>query len=808
MRQSLELETEVSGDIDGSKIIDLTARADKSNRKGQRDPKTVYALVLHQMACCANRKDPLNSYLKIGSHFAILRDGRILQLHPVSALVWASNGFNNRSVAVEFAGNFPNTRGTWWKGDQYGKDRVTPAQVEAGRYLIRWLVKSMRLTHVLAHRQSSGTRENDPGPDIWYHVGQWAVDNLKLRDGGPGFKIGDGAAIPDAWRRWNKPLSVVGPAANAIKSGLTQEIAHDEYESDAEADELDANEFELISQVYEQADESEAEGEQEWEQERMRFSRPAPGRFGSRATKPQSRAARPAPARGKPQRGSRVRFPRRRGFPQALIECNCPNYCPEHIEPSSAATPPAPDTTAPDADAATSDDTLPAAELFEFEAFEWEEEINRSSRDYILWVQQSLNRIAGAGLDEDGISGALTRAAIQAFQRSKGLTADGIVGPNTEAALIKAGATAPAEGGAPATSVPVDTPLPASGMGFYSYTSADNRYGTAATISALQAIAAEWNRLHSSGPRIGIGHISRQGGGEFPKHSTHREGLNVDIRPVRSDRGESPVSYTNSGYSRTLTQELVNTIYANRVLGVSSILFNDSGVQRVTPYSGHDDHLHVTFLRPSGTVSPGVIPPMPTPAAGGSLRDRVVQIALQERQRWSNGALEEWDDAARPILIDYWTTGVGMKPTDAARFVEELYAWSAAFISWVLRKAGAGSNFAYNSYHSTYIAAAYKNQQQRSANPFKAYSRTQVAPRLGDLICTTYTSNGVRPPADVSLVRANTPGYHCDIVVQSTGGQLTVVGGNVGDTVGTKSVKIDSRGYITDSAYFGVLQVG
>lgn len=655
MRQSLELEVGVSGDIDGSKIIDLTARADKSNRKGQRDPKTVYALVLHQMACCANRKDPLNSYLKIGSHFAILRDGRILQLHPVSALVWASNGFNNRSVAVEFAGNFPNTRGTWWKGDQYGKDRVTPAQVEAGRYLIRWLVKSMRLTHVLAHRQSSGTRENDPGPDLWYHVGQWAVDTLKLRDGGPGFKIGTGAAIPDAWRRWNKPLSIAGPAANAIKTGLTQEIAHDEYESDAAADEFDANEFELISQVYEQADESESEDEEEWEQERMRFSRPAPGRFGSRATQPRSRAARPAPARGTPRRGSLARFPRRRGFPQALIGCNCPNYCPEHIEPASVEMLPATDTTAPDADSAAGDDTLPAAELFEFGEFEWEEEIDRSSRDYILWVQQSLNRIAGAGLEEDGISGALTRATIRAFQRSKGLAADGIVGPNTEAALIKSGATAPAGGSAPATPVPVGT----------------------------------W-----------------------------------------------------------------------------------------------------------------------PPAAGGSLRDRVVQIALQERQRWSNGALEEWDDAARPILIDYWTTGVGMKPTDAARFTDELYAWSAAFISWVLRKAGADSNFVYSSYHSTYIAAAYKNQQQRSANPFKAYSRTQVAPRLGDLICTTYTSNGVRPPADVSLVRANTAGYHCDIVVQSTGGQLTVVGGNVGDTVGAKSVKIDSRGYIADPAYFGVLQVG
>ena len=90
----------------GSRIIDLTAKADKSVRKGTRDPRTVTALVLHQMACCSSRKDPLNSYLKINSHYTILRDGRILQMHPISSLLWASNGFNQRSVAVEFAGIF------------------------------------------------------------------------------------------------------------------------------------------------------------------------------------------------------------------------------------------------------------------------------------------------------------------------------------------------------------------------------------------------------------------------------------------------------------------------------------------------------------------------------------------------------------------------------------------------------------------------------------------------------------------------------------------------------------------------------
>lgn len=193
-----------SGAAPDCKIIDLTAQSDRSHRKGKRDPKSVYALVLHQMACCFRRRDPLRSYLRIKSHFAILPEGQILQLHPVSALLWASHGFNSKSVAVEFAGNFPNVKGKWWKGETYGRDRATPAQLEAGRCLIRHLVRTMGLRVVLAHRQSSNMRENDPGPDVWYHVGQWSVDKLGLSDGGPGFKIGTGKPILDAWRTWGR----------------------------------------------------------------------------------------------------------------------------------------------------------------------------------------------------------------------------------------------------------------------------------------------------------------------------------------------------------------------------------------------------------------------------------------------------------------------------------------------------------------------------------------------------------------------------------------------------------------------------
>jgi len=215
-----EFENWQSGMTAAPRIIDLTAQAVKSQRKRMRDPKTVNTLVLHQMACCFKVKDPLKRFLNhFAPHFAIMADGQILQLHPTAAMTWASNGFNGNSVAVEFAGNFPNTSGKWWLDQkelkkltpaqakayrQANQNQVTPQQIEAGRYLVQHLISTMGLKRIVAHRQSSNMRENDPGPDIWYHVGQWAIDNLGLTDGGPGYKIDSGNPIPNVWRSWGK----------------------------------------------------------------------------------------------------------------------------------------------------------------------------------------------------------------------------------------------------------------------------------------------------------------------------------------------------------------------------------------------------------------------------------------------------------------------------------------------------------------------------------------------------------------------------------------------------------------------------
>src|SRR5712691_2819739 len=117
--------------------------------------------------------------------------------------------------------------------------------------------------------------------------------------------------------------------------------------------------------------------------------------------------------------------------------------------------------------------------------------VDRSSPAYIRWVQSALNRILGLNLAVDGKIGSQTKAAVRAFQTRQGLVADGKVGTATERALITAGAGNPPVSSTPATptSSQINTPLPASGPGYYAYqTNQARRYGIPETIQALQAI--------------------------------------------------------------------------------------------------------------------------------------------------------------------------------------------------------------------------------------------------------------------------------------------------------------------------------
>jgi hypothetical protein len=163
--------------------------------------------------------------------------------------------------------------------------------------------------------------------------------------------------------------------------------------------------------------------------------------------------------------------------------------------------------------------------------------------------------------------------------------------------------------------------LPASGPGYYCK-DPGRAYGRAGTLQAVTAIAAEWHRRHPAGPRLGITDISLPGGGPIPPHRGHRHGTEVDIRPVRGDGREGPVSCAMPGYSRRLTQELVGIIRGNPVLPVAKIYFNDPQITGVSPRAGHDNHLHVRF----GAVPAAAWAARPAPGPAARLADALAAV--------------------------------------------------------------------------------------------------------------------------------------------------------------------------------------
>ncbi|HWA61026.1 MAG TPA: peptidoglycan recognition family protein [Caulobacteraceae bacterium] len=206
-------------------LQDMTDKTSVALRKGTRTPSIVDAAVLHQTSY--TRGSTPNLYLTVNAHFVVLPDGLILQLHPITSLLWASNAFNDVGIAIEFVGNFATERGVWWRPNEYGRHTPTAAQIQSGRDLLRHLANSAGIEFVFAHRQGYvsdarlngpdpfrselrqgsvsspqvNERSNCPGPDIWFGVGEWGLSNLQLSDGGPGYKLADGDPIPDAWRK-------------------------------------------------------------------------------------------------------------------------------------------------------------------------------------------------------------------------------------------------------------------------------------------------------------------------------------------------------------------------------------------------------------------------------------------------------------------------------------------------------------------------------------------------------------------------------------------------------------------------------
>ena len=170
--------------------------------------REVTGICLHQTACMLGERP--QRYDSVGAHVCITRSGKVIWLHDFNRRVVHGNGWNNQTVGIEIDGLYAGIQGdqkTVWDDPSTPHREVgmelTGEAMLAARQAIRWICDEVKrnggqVKVLVAHRQSSLNRRNDPGSAIWQAVALPMHEELGLGDGGLGFKLG-GYAIPEAW---------------------------------------------------------------------------------------------------------------------------------------------------------------------------------------------------------------------------------------------------------------------------------------------------------------------------------------------------------------------------------------------------------------------------------------------------------------------------------------------------------------------------------------------------------------------------------------------------------------------------------
>ena len=175
-------------------------------------------------------------------------------------------------------------------------------------------------------------------------------------------------------------------------------------------------------------------------------------------------------------------------------------------------------------------------------------------------------------------------------------------------------------------------------------------------------------------------------------------------------------------------------------------------------------------------------------AADTTYRRKVVEIAMSEWRRWGAQALHRTGPKQHHTgygawVAHYWKIGTGH---------ESRAAWSGAFVSYVLKEAGAGASWPATGSHAHYIRWATANRDKRSGH-FWARRLSEYAPRPGDLVC-----NSLESGIDYDRQPDRNYSSHCDIVVDVREGWIAVVGGNLSSSVAKRALMTDGDGRLVN----------
>jgi len=144
-----------------------------------------------------------NRSLGIACHVTAFHDGFVAWPNPLDWYVYHAGPLNSRELGIEIDGNYPGVIGgdTW---NNKPATKVTDELVDAACAGIELLVMEgrklgMPIKYIHAHRQSSDSRRNDPGEELWKRVVlDYCVPVLGLATQ-PARTFGNGRPIPVEW---------------------------------------------------------------------------------------------------------------------------------------------------------------------------------------------------------------------------------------------------------------------------------------------------------------------------------------------------------------------------------------------------------------------------------------------------------------------------------------------------------------------------------------------------------------------------------------------------------------------------------
>lgn len=168
---------------------------------------------------------------------------------------------------------------------------------------------------------------------------------------------------------------------------------------------------------------------------------------------------------------------------------------------------------------------------------------------------------------------------------------------------------------------------------------------------------------------------------------------------------------------------------------------------------------------------------------------KLVDTAQQQYVTFKN--MDEAEPQLCKQIQKYWT-GTGFKFTSCVSV-----PWSAVFVSWCVKQAGAiASEFRFAQSHSVFVYKAISNALQ-DTGVFRGRKVNEYQPKPGDIIHNNrggniYDYEYAKKHADYLS--------HSAIVIEvgedNNGKYTLTVGGNEGDSIRVKEIRLDKNGFI------------